>query len=143
MTLLIAALALESVTRTISVFGNGDGELGKKMADGTVYTRSVRGWAFNKWPLGSIVRVTSKKTGRSATAPIKDRIGTDGRIDSTLALWKELEGDRPYGLSKGATVELLSLPEKKWKRHHKHNHQRRTYVKSTRTSSSKVKKSKQ
>lgn len=116
MTTIIVALALETVTRDITVFGNGDGELGRRMADGTLYTRDVRGWAFNDWPLGSIVRVTSKRTGRSATAPIKDRIGARHRIDSTLALWKELEGDLPYGVDRGAKIELIKRGPTRWKK---------------------------
>ncbi len=70
----------------------GPGLYGNKTADGTVLTPSTRGVAHKTLPLGTQVRITDPKTGRSITAPVIDR--------------GPYHGNREYDLTTGTTQQL-------------------------------------
>lgn len=94
--------------RTASVFGNSDGEIGRKFANGELYTLESVAFASNEFALGTVVKVTSPE-GRSVTAKVKDRMAkrfTHKRIDLTVKAWKQLTS-RGYGLVRGCRVERV------------------------------------
>lgn len=91
--------------RTLSVYGNGDGYMGRRTADGTKYRPGSVWFASNEFALGTLVTVTTPE-GRSVTAPVKDRMAkrfSHTRIDATVGAWKRLT-TRGYGLIRGVRV---------------------------------------
>jgi rare lipoprotein A len=56
-----------------SVYGNGDGYAGRKTASGERMNPRALTAAHRSLPLGSHVRVTNRKNGRSAIVRISDR----------------------------------------------------------------------
>lgn len=100
------------LTLTMSVFGNGDGEVGRRFADGDVYRPESWAFACNDFPLtkhsGKNLRVTMPD-GTVVVAPNKDRMAkrfTGKRIDATVRVWKALTS-RGYGLIRGTRVEQV------------------------------------
>ena len=104
----VASVAPTFDTRTLSVFGNGDGEIGDLFADGTKYTKDVIAFASNDFKLGTLVTVTTPD-GKKLTARVKDRMNrrfTGKRIDATIGAWKALT-DKNYGLIRKCKVEAV------------------------------------
>jgi len=83
------ALPFGAVVQTSSY---GPGLYGNKTADGTVLTPNTRGVAHKSLPLGSKVKITDPKTGRSIVAPVVDR--------------GPYHGNRQYDLTTQTTKDL-------------------------------------
>lgn len=64
----------------VTVYWPGDGHSGKTCADGKPFTRTRCHIAHRSWPLGSKVRVCSRKTGRCTISFVGDR-GPFGACD--------------------------------------------------------------
>ena len=64
---------------------------GRKTASGERFSNQDMTGASNHYPLGTLVRVTNKKTGKSVVVKINDRMGTRHRlIDLTEKAAREL-----------------------------------------------------
>ena len=64
---------------------------GRKTASGERFSNQDMTGASNHYPLGTLVRVTNKKTGKSVVVRINDRMGTRHRlIDLTEKAAREL-----------------------------------------------------
>jgi rare lipoprotein A len=83
---------------------------GRKTASGAIYNKNVLSAAHKTLPLGSKVKVTDTRTGRSVVVKINDRGPfVKGRvIDLSRAAAKEI-GLTKKGLAK-VKVEVLSVP---------------------------------
>ncbi len=82
----------ESTDKNVETSSYGPGLYGNKTADGTVLTPKTRGVAHKTLPLGTQVRITDPRTGRSVTAPVIDR--------------GPYHGNREYDLTTGTTQQL-------------------------------------
>jgi rare lipoprotein A (peptidoglycan hydrolase) len=82
----------ESTDKNVETSSYGPGLYGNKTADGTVLTPNTRGVAHKTLPLGTQVRITDPRTGRSVTAPVIDR--------------GPYHGNREYDLTTGTTQQL-------------------------------------
>lgn len=90
----------------------GPGFVGKAMADGRIYNPGdATTTASNAFPLGSIVRVTSPRTGRTVTLVVRDtgRFPYPDVLDLSPAAFESLGGRLAAGIIP-VTVELLSAP---------------------------------
>lgn len=87
----------------------GPGHIGKKTANGEVFTGRLRTAAHRTLPLGSVVRVSDGVTGRSVVVRINDRGPyVAGRvIDLSERAAREL-GIRDKGVA-NVTLEILAL----------------------------------
>ena len=105
--ILASVLFAQTHVRTLSVFGvNGDGELGRKWANGQVYRRDSWGVASNDWPLGTRLRITNPHEKKTVVVTVVDRMAkrfSGKRVDATRAVWKALSS-RGYGLVRGVRV---------------------------------------
>lgn len=63
---------------------------GRKTANGEVFSNNGMTCASNQYKLGTHVKVTNAKTGKSITCKVNDRIGKAGRIDLTKNAFKQL-----------------------------------------------------
>lgn len=86
---------------------------GRKTASGTTYNKSALSAAHKSLPLGSKVKVTDSRTGRSVVVKINDRGPyVKGRvIDLSRAAAQEI-GLTKKGLAK-VKIEVLSTPSKR------------------------------
>jgi len=82
---------------------------GRLMADGKPYVREAYSAAYNKWPLGSLVRIMNLETGVSIFVRVTDRKLTDKGIDLSEAAFSAL------GLSKVRGWGYVSLKKIKEK----------------------------
>lgn len=95
-------------TLTMSVYGNGDGCIGKPFANGETYYKSSRAVACNLFPKNALLRLTMPD-GRKILVRNKDRIAkrfSRTRIDVTIAVWHEATSRR-YGLIRGVRVQQV------------------------------------
>ena len=111
MTTVLAAVLLQSAhVRTLSVFGvNGDGEVGRKFANGRTYKHDSWGVASNDWPLGTKLRITNPHEKKSVVVTVVDRMSrrfSGRRVDATKRVWRSLTS-RGYGLVRGVRVERV------------------------------------
>lgn len=91
---------------------------GRKTASGEVFSNKDMTAASNHYPLGTLVRVTNKKNGKSVLVRINDRMGTKHRlIDLTEKAAQEL-CFKEQGLctvvvedTDGKLQEVLTVPE--------------------------------
>lgn len=104
-TLLVAAIAAQTATRTLSVYG--DEFVGRTMANGQRFYQHLHTCATNDWKLGTRLRITHK--GKSIVVTVADRMAkwfSGKRIDLPRDRWRELEA-KPDGLHVGAKVEVV------------------------------------
>lgn len=115
-TLYALALVLGAATAVAAEEGQsgkaswyGPGHIGKKTASGEIFTGKAHTAAHRDLPLGAVVRVLDKATGRSVVVRINDRGPfVDGRIiDLSEAAASEL-GIRARGIG-DVTLEILAL----------------------------------
>lgn len=81
----------------MTVYGNNDGFMGRRTADGTRYTPDAWWVAYNYGPKGSVWEVTCKYTCKKGhtnlnigQAPKKDVMRSDKKIDATIRFWKHM-----------------------------------------------------
>ena len=88
----------------------GPGHIGKKTANGEIFTGRLRTAAHRDLPMGAVVRVLDKNTGRSVVVRINDRGPyVEGReLDVSYAVAKKLGIDH-RGTAK-VRLELLEVP---------------------------------
>lgn len=60
------------------------------MSDGTRYHRDSLTCAHNRYPLGTMLKVTNIKNGKSVVVKVTDRCGTRRIIDLSYAAAKQL-----------------------------------------------------
>lgn len=86
---------------------------GRKTASGTAYNKNALSAAHKSLPLGSTVKVTDTRTGRSVVVKINDRGPyVRGRvIDLSRAAAQEI-GLTEKGLAK-VKIEVLSMPKRR------------------------------
>ena len=63
---------------------------GRRMSDGTKYHKDSLTCAHKTYPLGSMLKVTNIKTGKSVTVKVTDRCGGRRIIDLSYAAAKEI-----------------------------------------------------
>ena len=63
---------------------------GRRMSDGTKYHKDSLTCAHKTYPLGSMLKVTNIKTGKSVTVTVTDRCGGRRIIDLSYAAAKEI-----------------------------------------------------
>lgn len=63
---------------------------GRRMSDGTKYHKDSLTCAHKTYPLGSMLKVTNIKTGKSVTVKVTDRCGGRSIIDLSYAAAKEI-----------------------------------------------------
>lgn len=85
--------------------------IGKKTANGEIFSQTKLTAACNILPLGSIVTVTNLKNGKTVTVKINDRLHHKNKriVDLSYAAAKELDMVKS-GLAK-VTVEIISYPD--------------------------------
>lgn len=64
---------------------------GRRMSDGTKYHRDSLTCAHKKYPLGTMLKVTNIKNGKSVVVKVTDRCGTRRIIDLSYAAAKQLD----------------------------------------------------
>lgn len=95
-----AAARYKSVKRKLTVYGNGDGYLGRRTADETRYTKDGFWVAYNEAPLGATLKVDAEytcdkghKNLNTESLLVKDRTAKKLKgivIDATLKAWLKL-----------------------------------------------------
>lgn len=85
-TLLTLAIALPVQAQSATYYSNY--YQGRKMTNGKSFSQSRHTAASNRYPLGSRVRVTNRKTGRSVVVTITDRCRCS--IDLSKAAFKKI-----------------------------------------------------
>ena len=64
---------------------------GRRMSDGTRYHRDSLTCAHKRYPLGTMLKVTNIKNGKSVVVKVTDRCGTRRIIDLSYAAAKQLD----------------------------------------------------
>jgi len=82
---------------------------GRRMSDGTRYHKDSLTCAHRRYPLGTMLKVTNIKNGKTVVVKVTDRCGTRRMIDLSYAAAKKLDIIR-QGL---ATVRVERYVEKK------------------------------
>lgn len=90
---------------------------GRKTASGEIFRQSLMTAAHRTLPLGTIVEVTSRSTGRTIQVRVNDRgpFGGNFVIDLSRAAARALGVDRAR--DRHVEVRIVSLPESARKRH--------------------------
>lgn len=119
-TALMACMVMAPATRTLSVYG--DQYIGRKTADGTIFTQNSDLCASNDWPLGTKVRITFN--GKSKTLTVRDRMHKrfSGKRVDLPRKWFVFFDNKPDGLHKGARVEVLPKRDFNNAQMRKHKH---------------------
>ncbi len=64
---------------------------GRKMSSGLKYDKDSLTCACNSYPLGTLLKITHLKNGKSVIVKVTDKCGTLGRIDLSFAAAKEID----------------------------------------------------
>jgi rare lipoprotein A len=117
-TTILCILALFLGTATLAAAGEGQtgkaswygsDHIGKKTASGEIFTGKGRTAAHKDLPIGAVVRVLDKATGRSVVVRINDRGPyVDGRIIDLSEAAAQALGMRERGVA-DVTLEVLAL----------------------------------
>ncbi len=116
----------------------GNKFIGKKTASGEIFSQEKYTAACNKLPLGTWIKVTNVKNGKSVVVKTNDRLHPKMKriVDLTMAAAHDL-GYIGKGLAK-VKVEVIEKPKKKSKSQGKSKPKKKS--KSQKSTSSKVKK---
>jgi rare lipoprotein A len=109
LTLGIATLAAAEEGQSGKASWYGPGHIGHKTANGEIFTGKGRTAAHRDLPMGAVVRVLDKATGRSVVVRINDRGPyVDGRVIDLSEDAARVLGIRDRGIG-DVTLEILAL----------------------------------